>query len=129
MAQAASGFLRLLVNPANPRVVGPALADAVTGFYGAYGILAALHERASTGKGRLVEVSMFEAMAHFNLDDFTHYFSDNQVMGPYSRPNVSQSYVFQCQGGRLAGAAYVLAAQVLGKPGDRGRPAGHAGAP
>ena len=38
-------------------------------------------------------------MAHFNLDDFTHYFSDDQVMGPYSRPNVSQSYVFQCQGG------------------------------
>jgi crotonobetainyl-CoA:carnitine CoA-transferase CaiB-like acyl-CoA transferase len=103
VAQAASGFLRLLVNPANPRVVGPALADAITGFYGAYGVLAALHERASTGKGRLVEVSMFEAMAHFNLDDFTHYFSEGEVMGPYSRPNVSQSYVFQCQdGGWLA---------------------------
>lgn len=99
VAQAASGFLRLLVNPANPRVVGPALADAITGFYGAYGVLAALHERETTGKGRLVEVSMFEAMAHFNLDDFTHYFSDDQVMGPYSRPNVSQSYVFQCAGG------------------------------
>jgi crotonobetainyl-CoA:carnitine CoA-transferase CaiB-like acyl-CoA transferase len=96
VAQAASGFLRLLVNPANPRVVGPALADAVTGFYGAYGVLAALHERERTGKGRLVEVSMFEAMAHFNLDDFTHYLSAGEVMGPYSRPNVSQSYVFQC---------------------------------
>ncbi len=99
VAQAASGFLRLLVNPENPRVVGPALADAITGFYGAYGVLAALHERQSTGKGRLVEVSMFEAMAHFNLDDFTHYFSEGEVMGPYSRPNVSQSYVFQCAGG------------------------------
>ncbi|UUL83677.1 CaiB/BaiF CoA transferase family protein [Sphingomonas qomolangmaensis] len=99
VAQAASGFLRLLVNPANPRVVGPALADSITGFYGCYGVLAALHERATTGQGRLVEVSMFEAMAHFNLDDFTHYFADGEVMGPYSRPNVSQSYVFQCQGG------------------------------
>lgn len=99
VAQAASGFLRLLVNPANPRVVGPALADAVTGFYGAYGVLAALHERAATGRGRLVEVSMLEAMAHFNLDDFTHYFSEGEVMGPYSRPNVSQSYVFQCSDG------------------------------
>src|SRR5690606_6501449 len=36
VAQAASGFLRLLVNPANPRVVGPAMADALTGFYAAY---------------------------------------------------------------------------------------------
>ncbi|HEY1125492.1 MAG TPA: CoA transferase [Sphingobium sp.] len=96
VAQAASGFLRLLVNPAHPRVVGPAIADALTGFYAAYGILAALHERSSTGKGRLVETSMFESMAHFNLDDFTHYFSEGLVMDPTSRPHVSQSYVFEC---------------------------------
>jgi crotonobetainyl-CoA:carnitine CoA-transferase CaiB-like acyl-CoA transferase len=100
VAQAASGFLRLLVNPAHPRVVGPAIADALTGFYAAYGILAALHERTSTGRGRLVETSMFESMAHFNLDDFTHYFSEGLVMGPTSRPHVSQSYVFQCHDGK-----------------------------
>jgi crotonobetainyl-CoA:carnitine CoA-transferase CaiB-like acyl-CoA transferase len=99
VAQAASGFLRLLVNPGNPRVVGPAIADAITGFYAAYGVLGALHERHATGSGRLVEVSMLEAMCHFNLDDFTHYFSAGEVMGPYSRPNVSQSYVFQCADG------------------------------
>lgn len=96
VAQAASGFLRLLVNPQHPRVVGPAIADAMTGFYAAIGVLAALHERETTGKGRLVETSMFEAMCHFNLDDFTHLLSADQVMGPYSRPHVSQSYVFQC---------------------------------
>ena len=100
VAQAASGFLRLLVNPANPRVVGPAIADALTGFYAAYGVLAALHERNSTGKGRLVETSMFEAMSHFNIDDFTHLLSEGQVMGPYSRPHVSQSYVFECADGK-----------------------------
>jgi crotonobetainyl-CoA:carnitine CoA-transferase CaiB-like acyl-CoA transferase len=103
VAQAASGFLRLLVNPEHPRVVGPAIADAVTGFYAAYGILGALHERHHTGLGRLVEVSMLEAMCHFNLDDFTHFLSADQVMGPYSRPHVSQSYVFQCgDGGWIA---------------------------
>lgn len=100
VAQAASGFLRLLVNPEHPRVVGPAIGDAVTGFYAALGILAALTERAQTGKGRLVETSMFEAMCHFNLDDFTHYLSAGQVMGPYSRPHVSQSYVFEGSDGR-----------------------------
>lgn len=100
VAQAASGFLRLLVNPAHPRVVGPAIADALTGFYAAYGVLAALHERERTGKGRLVETSMFESMAHFNLDDFTHYFSEGLVMDPTSRPHVSQSYVFQCHDGK-----------------------------
>jgi len=100
VAQAASGFLRLLVNPAHPRVVGPAIADSLTGFYAAYGVLAALHERERTGKGRLVETSMFEAMSHFNLDDFTHYFSEGLVMGPSSRPHVSQSYVFECLDGK-----------------------------
>ncbi len=39
---------------------------------------------------------MLEAMCHFNLDDFTHYFSAGEIMGPYSRPSVSQSYVFEC---------------------------------
>ena len=96
VAQAASGFLRLLVNPEHPRVVGPAIADAMTGFYAALGILAALNERQGTGTGRLVETSMFEAMCHFNLDDFTHLLSAGETMGPYSRPNVSQSYVLQC---------------------------------
>ena len=100
VAQAASGFLRLFVNPAHPRVVGPAIADAMTGFYTALGILAALNERQETGKGRLVETSMFEAMCHFNLDDFTHLFSANEVMGPFSRPHVSQSYVFECADGK-----------------------------
>lgn len=100
VAQAASGFLGLLVNPANPRVVGPAIADSLTGFYAAYGILGALHERNRTGTGRRVEVSMFEAMTHFNLDAFTHLFSVGEVMGPYSRPSVSQSYVLSCADGK-----------------------------
>ena len=100
VAQAASGFLNLLVNPENPRVVGPALADSLTGFYAAYGILGALVERARTGVGRLVEVSMLEAMCHFNLDAFTHYFAQGEIMGPYSRPSVSQSYALKCGDGR-----------------------------
>jgi crotonobetainyl-CoA:carnitine CoA-transferase CaiB-like acyl-CoA transferase len=99
VAQAASGYLRLLVNPANPRVVGPAIADFVTGFYAAYGILGALYERERTGTARKVELSMFEAMTHFNLDAFQHLFSAGEVMGPFSRPSVSQSYVLQCADG------------------------------
>jgi crotonobetainyl-CoA:carnitine CoA-transferase CaiB-like acyl-CoA transferase len=100
VAQAASGYLKLLVNPANPRVVGPAIADAVTGFYAAYGVLGALFERSRTGTGRKVEVSMLEAMAHWNLDAFTHYYSAGEVMGPFSRPRVSQSYVLECKDGK-----------------------------
>lgn len=101
VAQAASGFLRLLVNPAHPRVVGPALADALTGFYAAFGILAAINQRHQTGVGQTVETSMFEAMCHFNMDDFTHLLSAGLEMDAFSRPHVSQSYVFECAGGQL----------------------------
>ncbi|MYZ49131.1 CaiB/BaiF CoA transferase family protein [Propylenella binzhouense] len=100
VAQAASGYLHLLVNPENPRVVGPAIADAMTGFYAAYGILGALYERSRTGRGRKVHVSMLESMCHFNIDAFTHWFSAGVVMGPYSRPSASQSCVLACSDGR-----------------------------
>lgn len=100
VAQAASAYLRLLTPPANPRVIGPAIADAVTGHYAALGIVAALLERTRTGKGRRLDISMLEAMCHFNLDSFTHYFSVGEVMGPLSRPMVSQSYTFACSDGK-----------------------------
>jgi crotonobetainyl-CoA:carnitine CoA-transferase CaiB-like acyl-CoA transferase len=112
VAQAASGFLKLLVNPTSPRVVGPAIADALTGFCPAYGVLGALYEREKRGsakghptqqggsRGRCVEVSMLEAMTHFNLDAGTHLFSEREVMGPLSRPRVSQSYVLPCADGK-----------------------------
>lgn len=96
VAQAASGYLRLLTPPTNPRVIGPAIADSVTGHYAALGIVAALLERSASGKGRRLDISMLEAMCHFNLDSFTHYFSMGEVMGPLSRPMVSQSYTFPC---------------------------------
>ncbi len=100
VAQAASAYLRLLTPPTNPRVIGPAIADAVTGQYAALGIVAALLERTKTGKGRRLDISMLEAMCHFNLDSFTHYFSVGEVMGPLSRPMVSQSYTFACADGK-----------------------------
>ncbi len=43
---------------------------------------------------------MLEAMAHFNLDAFPHFFPADEVMGPYSRPSVSQSYVLECADGK-----------------------------
>ncbi|NNE87677.1 MAG: CoA transferase [Silicimonas sp.] len=100
VAQAASGYLRLLTPPTNPRVIGPAIADAVTGQYAAMGIMAALLERSKTGQGHRLDISMLEAMSHFNLDSFTHHYSVGEIMGPLSRPVVSQSYTFACSDGK-----------------------------
>jgi len=100
VAQAASGYLRLLTPPDKPRVIGPAIADAITGQYAAMGILAALLNRGKDGVGHRIDISMLEAMSHFNLDSFTHFFSVGEVMGPLSRPVVSQSYTFECADGK-----------------------------
>lgn len=100
VAQAASGYLRLLTPPDRPRVIGPAIADAITGQYAAMAILAALLKRGKDGVGHRIDISMLEAMSHFNLDSFTHFFSVGEVMGPLSRPVVSQSYTFKCADGK-----------------------------
>lgn len=100
VAQAASGYLDLTLNPENPRVLGPAVADSITGMYAAYGILGALHEQQRTRKGTLVEVSMMGAMVHFNIDAFTHYYIDGELMTPYSRPSASQAHVLTCKDGK-----------------------------
>jgi crotonobetainyl-CoA:carnitine CoA-transferase CaiB-like acyl-CoA transferase len=107
-------------------VIGPAIADAVTGQYAAMAILAALLERAKSGKGRRIDISMLEAMTHFNLDSFTHYFSVGEIMGPLSRPVVSQSYTFECSDGKWIAIHMSSPDQVLGGPagGDRAATAG-----
>src|SRR6185437_14778261 len=74
VAQALSGFLSVVVDSAQPRFLGPALADAITGIYAAYGVLGALVQRGRTGRGCLVEVSMLEAMSHFAVEPFAAYF-------------------------------------------------------
>ena len=43
---------------------------------------------------------MLEAMTHFILDACTHVYQEGEVMGPYSRPRVSQSYVLECADGK-----------------------------
>ena len=69
---------------------GPALADAITGIYAAYGILGALFERTRTQRGRVVEVSMLEAMAHFAVEPFAAYFALGDVPKSSDRPRLAR---------------------------------------
>jgi crotonobetainyl-CoA:carnitine CoA-transferase CaiB-like acyl-CoA transferase len=95
VAQALSGFLSVVVDPDRPRFLGPALADAITGIYAAYGVLGALFERTRTQRGRLVEVSMLEAMAHFAVEPFAAFFALNQVPKSSDRPRLAQAYILR----------------------------------
>ena len=101
VAQALSGFLSVVVDPDRPRFLGPALADAITGIYAAYGVLGALFERTRTGRGRHVEVSMLEAMAHFAVEPFAAFFALNQVPTSSDRPRLAQAYILRTADGGL----------------------------
>jgi crotonobetainyl-CoA:carnitine CoA-transferase CaiB-like acyl-CoA transferase len=101
VAQALSGFLSVVVDPDQPRFLGPALADAITGMYAAQGVLGALVERGRTGVGRLVEVSMLEAMAHFAIEPFAAFFALGQVPRSSDRPRLAQAYILRTADGGL----------------------------
>ena len=101
VAQSLSGVLSQFVDPQSPQAGGPTLSDNITGFYAAYGILGALHERERTGKGRRIETSMLEATIAFAPDAFINHKRYGTTVGPLTRVSASQSYVFRCEDGRL----------------------------
>jgi crotonobetainyl-CoA:carnitine CoA-transferase CaiB-like acyl-CoA transferase len=101
VAQSLSGVLSQFVDPEDPRVGGPTLADNISGFYAAYGILGALYERERTGKGRRIETSMLEATIAFAPDAFINHKRYGTKIGPLTRVSASQSYALRCSDGRL----------------------------
>ncbi len=124
VAQALSGFLSVVVDPERPRFMGPALADAITGIYAAYGVLGALFERARTGHGRLVEVSMLEAMAHFAVEPFAALLRARRGAA-LERPAAPRAGVHPAHGGRRSDRHPPLVArEVLAGPDDGARRAG-----
>ncbi len=59
VVQAVSGLMSLTGEPDGPAYrAGVALFDVMTGLHGLIGVLAALHQRAATGEGQHVEVSL-----------------------------------------------------------------------
>ncbi len=101
VATALSGFLSQSVDQDNPRIVGPALADAVSGMYAAQGVLGALVERGRTGKGRHVEVAMLDSLIALGAPAFASYFLTGKLPGPVTRAHGSQSYALTCGDGKL----------------------------
>src|SRR5580693_8770461 len=101
VAQALSGFLSVVVDSDRPRFLGPALADAITGIYAAYGVLGALVQRGRTAQGSLVEVSMLEAMAHFAVEPFAAFFALGTTPTSSDRPRLAQAYILRTSDRRL----------------------------
>jgi CoA:oxalate CoA-transferase len=86
------------LDEAAPADLPLALADTVAALHAAVAIMAALHQRASTGRGQHVEISMLAALAA--SDDHAHAALD-RTAEPYS----SRGTIWQAPGGPLLIAA------------------------
>lgn len=103
VGQTLSGWLSMFHQGSDARVPGPAVSDALTGMFAAMGILGALVERARTGRGCKVEVSMLEATVAFATEPLGKMFATGQPVPFYSRAASSQSFLVTCSDGLRIG--------------------------
>ncbi len=74
IAQGEGGLMSLTgSSPDDPTKVGVPIADLLAGMYGAYGVLAALHERTRTGRGQVVRTSLLAGMVGVHAFQGTRY--------------------------------------------------------
>jgi crotonobetainyl-CoA:carnitine CoA-transferase CaiB-like acyl-CoA transferase len=100
LGQAASGLLSLLSDVDNPKVMGMAVSDYVTGLSAAYGILGALMAREKSGVGCRVETSLLQATLSFIGETAAGYLRTGNVPNRMARVKNAHAFAFVCQDGR-----------------------------
>jgi crotonobetainyl-CoA:carnitine CoA-transferase CaiB-like acyl-CoA transferase len=80
IAQGEAGIMSL-TGVSMPTKVGVPIGDLVAGVNGVVGVLAALHERASTGRGRVVRTSLLAGMVGFHAFQGTRWTVAHEVPG------------------------------------------------
>jgi crotonobetainyl-CoA:carnitine CoA-transferase CaiB-like acyl-CoA transferase len=103
VGQSISGWGSRVRQGDDPRVASPLVADPTTAYFATMGILAALFDRERTGKGRLVEVNMLEAMLTALIEPITRYFVTGVAPHPMERAAISQAYNLNCKDGKRIG--------------------------
>jgi formyl-CoA transferase len=74
IAQGEGGLMSLTgPSPDEPTKVGVPIADLLSGMYGAYGVVAALHERNRTGRGQVVRTSLLASIVGVHAFQGTRY--------------------------------------------------------
>ena len=108
VAEAMSGLRHLTAEPSRvPVRVGVSIGDTLASLHGVIGILLALHERHTSGKGQVIDVALYEAV--FNcmeslLPEFSAFGAVREAAGS-ALPGIAPSNAYKCQDG-----GYVLIA-------------------
>jgi crotonobetainyl-CoA:carnitine CoA-transferase CaiB-like acyl-CoA transferase len=104
IAQGEAGIMSLTgTGPDDPQRVGVPIADLLSGMYGAYGVLAALHERERTGRGQVVRTSLLAAVVGVHAFQGTRWTVAGQVGRAQGNhhPSIAPYGLFHCRDGAV----------------------------
>src|SRR4051812_17844789 len=104
IAQGEAGLMSVTGSgPDDAQRVGVPIGDLLAGMYGAYGVVAALHERDRTGVGKVVRTSLLAAIVGVHAFQGTRYTVTGEV--PYGQgnhhPSICPYGLFSCADGLL----------------------------
>ncbi len=108
VAEAMGGLRHLTAEPGRTPVrVGISIGDTLASLHGVIGILLALQERHTSGKGQIIDIALYEAV--FNcmeslLPEYSAFGEVRQAAGS-ALPGIAPSNAYQCRDGK-----YVLIA-------------------
>ncbi|MEO0566338.1 MAG: CaiB/BaiF CoA-transferase family protein [Pseudomonadota bacterium] len=106
-----------------PVKVGVAVADIFTGVYATTAILAAMHQRQSTGKGQQIDMALFDAAISITANQAMNFLATGTPptrLGNY-HPNLAPYQVFDCADGHMIVAVgndgqFVKFCELMGLP-------------
>ncbi|AWB91187.1 CaiB/BaiF CoA transferase family protein [Aeromicrobium chenweiae] len=104
IAQGEAGLMSITGSaPDDPQKVGTPISDILAGMYGAYGVVAALHERESTGRGTVVRTSLLAATVGVHAFQGTRWSIAGEVARAQGNhhPSISPYGLFRCRDGAV----------------------------
>ncbi len=86
-----------------PQKSGVAITDIFTGIYSVTAILAALHQRAQTGRGQHIDMALLDVAVAVTANQAMNYLTTSQPPGRMgnAHPNLTPYQVFDCADGHL----------------------------
>lgn len=104
IAQGEAGLMSVTgPGPEDVQRVGVPIGDLLAGMYGAYGVLAALHERGRTGRGQVVRTSLLAAIVGVHAFQGTAWTVAGQVGRAQGNhhPSICPYGLFHCRDGAV----------------------------
>src|SRR6202049_1611628 len=111
VAQATSGAMSVTGEADGPPMVNAAnIGDSGTGLHLTIAILAALVQRAQTGRGQLVEVAMQEAVLNLTRVKYTGTLGTGEPLGRSGNRSATGGYsdLIRCKGGGANDSVYLI---------------------